>query len=317
MSTFAARSTKCQASELPAPIFATHSPAPHPGLQAFTETESHPAPNEFAHDFSSVPVHASTPAERIPGDQIRRQGPGLGGLPPQPISGTFFCNPPLYDASQIRNALSTAKTWVGLVIPILDLFRMGRLSGTRETAVRIALRENFNITDPFPRFSLGPRAVDTILNNFNLIETALNQPMQFYCTHACLPGDLAWVLSNPSTFGLPPGIINICPEFFGCDPLKQASTIIHERAHEALGANDIAYEVSGLYDALSTMSALNNADSYAVFARQVYHNGIHRPGMSCSIMNSRIPDFHLTEPRFERPRPQPPSLLNPPSLFPE
>lgn len=188
---------------------------------------------------------------------------------------------------------------------------MGRLTGTRETAVRIALRENFNVTDPFPRFSLTTRPLDTLVNNFNLIETALNQPMQFYCTHACLPGDLAWVLSNPATFGLPPGIINICPDFFGCDPLKQASTIIHERAHEALGANDIAYEVSGSYDSLPTMMALNNADSYAVFARQVFHNGIHRPGMSCDVLNSRIPDFHLSEPRLEMPRRRPPSLMPP------
>ena len=309
MSTFASRSNMCRASsELPAPIFATHSRAPHPGVQALSETNTPPA---TAHDFSRVPVHAPAPADRIPTDQIRRQVGGVGGLggPPQPFSGYFFCNPPLYDASQISMAVATAKSWVGTVISILEMFRMGRLSGTRETAVRIALRENFNVTEPFPRFSLTARPLDTLVNNFNLIETALNQPMQFYCTHACLPGDLAWVLSNPATFGLPPGIINICPDFFGCDPLKQASTIIHERAHEALGANDVAYEVSGSYDSLPTMMALNNADSYAVFARQVFHNGIHRPGMSCDVMHSRIPDFHLSEPRLEMPRRRPPSLM--------
>lgn len=302
MSTFAPRSNRCKASELPAPVFATHSSAPPPGLQALAETDS--TTNGFAHDFSSVPVH-------------RQTDPFSGNQPfSQPLSGYFFCDPPLYDANQIRNALDTAKIWVGTVIPILELFKMGRLPDTRETAVRIALRENFNITDPLPRFALTPRPLDVLIANYHTIERALNQPLQFYCTTACGLGDLAWVLSNPARLGLPPGIINICAGFFGCDPLKQASTIIHERAHEALGANDIAYEVSGSYDSLPTMMALNNADSYAVFARQVFHNGIHRPGLSCSVLHSRIPDFHLSEPRLQRPRPRQPGLLVPPSETP-
>lgn len=276
------------------------------------------APNQFAHDFSRVPVHAREQQKEIPADQILRQGPGRGPLPPLPpppmpvIGGVFGCNPP-FDPNQITSALNTAKAWMGMVIPIVELFKMGALSGERETAVRVALRENFNITDPFPRFTLRRGTdLDTIISNLHTIERALNQTLQFHCTFACLPGDLAWVLSSPERFGLPRGIINICPEFFGCDPLKQASTMIHERAHEAIGAEDHAYEVSGLYDALATVTALENADSYAVFVRQVYHNGIHRPGLSCSVVNSRIPDIRLSEPRLEMPRPRPrPSLLPP------
>lgn len=268
--------------------------------------------HQFARDFSRIPVHA--PERLSDADVLRQSGSGdtsSGGPASAPISGFFFCNPP-FDSSQIRNALSTAQSWVGTVVPILDLFRMGRLTGDRETAVRVALRENFNITDPFPRFSLTPQTpLETLLANLTAIERALSQPLQFYCTHACLPGDLAWVLSNPDRFGLPPGIINICPGFFGCDPLKQASTIIHERAHEAIGAEDRAYEVSATYDSLSTTTALENADSYAVFVRQVYHNGIHRPGMACSILTSRMRDFELSEPTLRMPTPRRPRLLPP------
>lgn len=276
------------------------------------------APNQFAHDFSRVPAHAPEHQQWIPGDQILRQGPGgrdplpLPPLPPRlTVGGVFSCNPP-FDPNQITTALSTAKSWTGTVIPIVELFKMGALSGERETAVRVALRENFNITDPFPRFTLRRSTdLDTIISNLHTIDRALNQTLQFHCTFACLPGDIAWVLSTPERFGLPRGIISICPEFFGCDPLKQASTMIHERAHEAIGAEDHAYEVSGLYDALATVTALENADSYAVFVRQVYHNGIHRPGLSCSVVNSRIPDIRLSEPRLERPRPPRRTLLPP------
>lgn len=285
-----------------------------------TDTDFAPnSPNQFAHDFSRIPAHARERVQWIPGDQIMRQGPNLGDLPPMPrpvVPGIFSCGPP-FDPAQITNALDTAKLWMGTVIPTVELFRMRRLSADRDTAVRIALRENFNITDPFPRFRLGPQSdLDTIIANLQTIDRALHQPLQFHCTFACLPGDIAWVLSSPERFGLPRGIISICPEFFGCDPLKQASTMIHERAHESIGAKDNAYEVSGSYDAMATMTALENADSYAVFVRQVFHNGIHRPGLSCSIINSRIPDFHLTEPTLRLPPPsRGPSLLPPPVEF--
>ncbi len=288
--------------------------------EANAEVDAHAnslAPNQFAHDFSRIPAHAPEHQQQIPADQILRQGPGRGPLPPlpplpPPRIGGVFCDPP-FDPAQVTNALSTAKMWMGTVIPTVELFKMGALAGERETAVRVALRENFNITDPFPRFTLRRGTdLDTLISNLHTIDRALNQTLQFHCTFACMPGDLAWVLSNPERFGLPRGIINICPEFFGCDPLKQASTMIHERAHEAIGAEDHAYEVSGMYDALATVTALENADSYAVFVRQVYHNGIHRPGLACSVVNSRIPDIRLSEPRLEIPRPRRgPSLLPP------
>ena len=258
--------------------------------------------------------------DKLAGSQLRRQqggdrqppGPTPGGAQPaNPTGGNlYFCSPALYDIDQIRTAVDTARQWVRWVIPVLSLFKMSQLSGSRETAVRVALRDNFNITEPRPRFSLSATSpLDTILANFATIERALSQPMQFWCTTACLPGDLAWVFSNPQTFGLPPGVINLCPEFFGCDPLKQASTIIHERAHEAIQAEDHAYEVRSLYDVLATSTALQNADSYAVFARQVFHDGIHGPGLSCSVANSRFRPLQLSQPRLEYPRPEGPRLF--------
>ena len=277
-------------------------------------------PNQFAHDFSRIPAHARERVQWIPGSEIKRQGPPRpGSYPPLPqpvIPGVYDCKPP-YNPDEVTNALDTAKLWIGTVVPIVELFKMRRLTETRDIAVRVALRENFNITDPFPRYKLSPQTdLDTIISNLKTIETALNKPLQFNCTRACLPGDLAWVLSNPEKFHLPRGVINICPEYFGCDPIKQASVMIHERAHESIGAEDHAYESSGRYDSLATITALENADSYAVFVRQVFHNGTYRPGLSCSPQNSRIPDFHLTDPNLRMPPPlKSPSLLPPPEDF--
>jgi hypothetical protein len=224
--------------------------------------------------------------------------------------GFFFCDPPLYDADQIRRALDTAKLWVASAILRLDQFTTGGQAIEEETAVRVALRDNFNITETHPRVTLLPKTpLETVLDNFNLIERALNQTLQFYCTSACRPGDLAWVLGNPEALRLPRGIINMCQGFFGCDPLKQASTIIHERAHDALRAKDHAYEVSSAYDSLPTIMALENAESYAVAARQIYHGGIHGPGLSCRPATSRIGRLELLEPTFQPSRAPRPTLL--------
>jgi len=198
------------------------------------------------------------------------------------IGGFFFCDPPLYDADQIGRALETAKLWVATAILRLDQLTTGSQTVEEETAARLALRDNFHITETHPGVTLLPKTpLETVLDNFITIQGALNQTLQFYCTSGCLPGELAWVLPNPQKLQLPPGIITMCSAFFGCDPLKQASTIIHERAHEALKAQDYAYEVSSKYDSLPTTMALENAESYGVAARQVYYGGIHGPGISC------------------------------------
>ena len=69
---------------------------------------------------------------------------------------------------------------------------------------------------------------------------------------------------------------------------KLVQSFIHERAHEAIKADDYQYEVRSAYDSMATITALENADSYAVIARQIFHDGIHGPGLSCSFSESCI-----------------------------
>ena len=221
------------------------------------------------------------------------------------VGNAYFCGAPHED--QILRALDKANLWMASAIVKLDQFTIGGPSIEEETAVRLALRDNFNITETHPPETLLPKTpLKTILDNFVTIKGALSQTLDFYCASACGPGELAWVLPNPAKLGLPPGIITMCPDFFRCDPLKQASTIIHERAHQALGAQDHAYEVRSLYDSLPTTMALENAESYAVAARQIYHGGIHGPGLSCDGA-SRIRPLEFLELKPPPPRaPSPP-----------
>jgi hypothetical protein len=344
MQTFAQQKNKPRTPVPPLPA-RSHRQAPSPKTQTkLSEAPSHGS----RHDFSRIPIHPPAAgamqvqrscgcgggcsgcsgklgaheqshvldfASMLAAGEIQRDGPASPGSQPKPEPAetmTLFCNKPPYDSAQIRRALSTARVWVGSVIPMLGLFKMGKLNEEQRTVVSTALRDNFNITDPSPRLTLLPEPpIDTILNNFIAIDRALNRSMTFYCTDVCLPGDLAWVVRDPEGSGMLAGNISICPGFFGCDPLKQASTIIHERAHEAIAARDHAYEVSGNYDSLATITALENADSYAVAARQIVHRGMHGPGLSCNAVLSRVPDPKLMEPTLQLPAPQQPGLQLP------
>jgi hypothetical protein len=76
--------------------------------------------------------------------------------------------------------------------------------------------------------------------------------------------------------------VNICPLWFTCaNYFKRVSTLIHERAHQYPGATDNAYEWDPAYATLSAANAIDNADSYAVATRQIYHAGAQGPGLTC------------------------------------
>ena len=63
-----------------------------------------------------------------------------------------------------------------------------------------------------------------------------------------------------------------CPIFFdGFTPEQRAMSIVHEMAHAILGLNigDRAYNYDRLLPSLSTAEALDNAESYALFTREV------------------------------------------------
>jgi hypothetical protein len=199
-------------------------------------------------------------------------------------------------------ALNTARTWVGRTVTVLGEYVGGSATPTARRAVETALRDNFHTTDPL--------FVSRIHANFVTLQTALGQSLRFECVPGCMAGDLAFVFTDPTRLGLPERLINLCPRFFDCVPMQRAATMIHERAHEALGAQDHVYEWSHQYDTLPTMLAITNADCYAVAARQIFHYGFFGPGISCDGRMPRLRRLVLPEPRF--PAPPPPPTVAPP-----
>jgi hypothetical protein len=122
--------------------------------------------------YSALRSVSRAGASRLSKGQILRQegaryyqtGPNLPANQP-PVGGFFFCDPPLYDADQIRRALDTARLWVASAILRLDQFTMGGQTIEEETAVRVALQDNFNITETHPRVTLLPKTpLETILD---------------------------------------------------------------------------------------------------------------------------------------------------------
>jgi hypothetical protein len=75
------------------------------------------------------------------------------------------------------------------------------------------------------------------------------------------------------------GDIHVCPPWFACrDVFRRITTLIHERAHQHPGATDNAYEWEAEYATLDVDDAIDNAESYAVAARQIALAGAYGPG---------------------------------------
>lgn len=101
---------------------------------------------------------------------------------------------------------------------------------------------------------------------------------RYYCSDvlgACRQGVIAY--TQPAT-----NIIANCPPFYslravsrGCGDQSQASTVLHEMTHApaifAPSTQDFAYGYSAS-TRLSAQQALNNADSYALFADAIDNN---------------------------------------------
>jgi hypothetical protein len=138
-----------------------------------------------------------------------------------------------------------------------------------------AINTNFHTT--------APADITTIAANFTALKGVLDAAINFECASSfwCDPNDLAYVRGR-FAWARRMFDINLCPLWFTCtNSRKQIGTIIHEVAHKRPGAEDKAYEWDPAYATLSTADAMDNAESYAVAARQIYHGGSYGPGETC------------------------------------
>jgi hypothetical protein len=99
-----------------------------------------------------------------------------------------------------------------------------------------------------------------ILDKYKKLNKAINQSIDFQCETKCDKDVLAYVYSIWSD-------LHLCPYWFSSNAELQASTVIHELAHDVVGADDNAYEwETTKYNRMSVSDAMDNADSYAHFA---------------------------------------------------
>lgn len=175
-------------------------------------------------------------------------------------------------ATMIRHGLADARKWLNDAEPKVTSFGAGTLAEPTRSVVATALSQNFHSTT-------RPHEA-TIATNFAQLRRALNGPINYECASAFWCGDnelayvrggLGWIRRQFD--------VNICPSWFSSSYLKRVSTLIHERAHQYPGATDNAYEWSSAYGSLSASDAIDNAESYAVTTRQIYHGGAHGPGI--------------------------------------
>jgi len=128
----------------------------------------------------------------------------------------------------------------------------------------------------------APADVDAISANFVQLANAMRRHgnlVYIKCEITmCLPDELMYVHRQARAISFGADEVFVCPIWFGRSALRQISTVIHERAHQSLRVADRAYEHRHQYTTMTSTDAMNNAESYAVAARQIFHNGNHGPG---------------------------------------
>jgi hypothetical protein len=102
-----------------------------------------------------------------------------------------------------------------------------------------------------------------IVGHYRQIDAAINSAIDFECETECKPNWHAYVYTVWSD-------VHLCPLWFKAGASSQATTIVHELAHDAAGRDDEAYIWEPKYKTLSVDDAMDNADSYAHFAREAF-----------------------------------------------
>lgn len=192
-----------------------------------------------------------------------------------PLADTEDCTPG--ETALLNTHLVAARIWVNdatrKIVDYANVFANPRHStvpaspGTA-AVVKQALLDNFH--------TVASGDVLEIRDGFQSLRTELSNGFTYECEdEGC--DDQAYVRGR-FAFIRRRGDIHVCPPWFRENYYNRVETLIHERAHQYPGAEDEAYNWQPSYATLSPSDAIDNADSYAVAARQIYHGGAHGPG---------------------------------------
>lgn len=197
--------------------------------------------------------------------QIQRQDGGGGPTGPQ--ENFEDCDAGMQ--SMIQNATQAAQPRVNNAIAKLDVMLGNPATPADQT--QAALQTHFHIGSGGPGEDVFGE-VQQIRSGFVNIQGAFSSTIPFECESDCPSSNphtvvLGYVLTGP--FGLFAGLsdIHLCPAWQTCS--DQPGTIIHEMSHRNGNTDDEGYEGTPDYAGLSISDAIDNADSYRAFSRDV------------------------------------------------
>jgi hypothetical protein len=187
---------------------------------------------------------------------------------PRRGSGRRRCPFSPAETAMLLGHFDHAKDWVDGAHRKLKEWATGTGSPEVDRAVARALRDNFHTRER--------RHAQELVGYFASLRDSFAVTPSFRCSYPCVPGDVMFVTGQVE--GLYGPTIGVCHHWFDLAYFRRVTTIVHERAHQALFAPDDVYESTGAYGGLTFEQARVNADSYAVAARQIYHLGDRGPG---------------------------------------
>lgn len=172
---------------------------------------------------------------------------------------------------KIEPAAYKADEWLSRAIPALEAFLSGARTPQAQAATA-ALNKHFHSTDAAVVRYVRDRLQTIQRDIFGRRNFRVNCPPASDPACGTRKGSDEFVAVVPDEN---PNEINFCAPFFERKEEDRASTIIHEFGHTQLGLSarqeivDRGYQWDAYYAYLTTGEALTNAESYAMFAREV------------------------------------------------
>ena len=173
--------------------------------------------------------------------------------------------------SAIFPAVLTAEQWLQTAVSGLDTY-IGNPSDADSATTRNALNRHFNTTDTSTASTLRDR-LDLIRRDLRQRGNSANpdpRRRHVFTVECHDETDSLCEVSNAYVRNY--HMLVFCPIFFDrFSPTRRASSVIHEMAHALVGLRitDRAYSSDRLLQFLSTPEALDNAESYSMYAQEV------------------------------------------------
>ncbi|MGB7925200.1 MAG: DUF4157 domain-containing protein [Pyrinomonadaceae bacterium] len=226
----------------------------------------------LAHELTHVVQQGqfASSVRRAPGGLAQRRQTSVQPAPVVRVDPGATCD--LDQHRKIEPAAHKANQWLSSAIPALDAFLSGQKTKQAQAAAA-ALSTHFH--------SFERAVVIYIRDRLRTIQSDIFTRQNFHvncppasdaqCSLTSTGQEFAAVVSEDQNE------LNFCAQFFARNEDDRASTIIHEFAHAQLGLSktqrmliiDRGYKQDAYYAYMTTGEALTNAESYAMFAREV------------------------------------------------